>query len=144
MSTTVPALPRCSTCHGSTHCLTLSLRYAFAVQRKRPLFDKLLSRIVLEVGPDGSTLLRLTAARCGIRWHGCTLATPVMPGVPLVNRYCSTCTANVVLRATVVWRPLHHYSFFPFPPSIHGCDATPPACTLALHTAATAHQPQLP
>jgi hypothetical protein len=31
-------------------------------QRKRPLFDKLLSRIVLEVGADGSTQLRLTAA----------------------------------------------------------------------------------
>ena len=31
-------------------------------QRKRPLYDKLLSRIVLEVGADGSTQLRLTAA----------------------------------------------------------------------------------
>jgi hypothetical protein len=32
------------------------------VQRKRPAFDKLLSRIVLEKGVDGSTQLRLTAA----------------------------------------------------------------------------------
>lgn len=32
------------------------------LQRKRPAFDKLLSRIVLEKGVDGSTQLRLTAA----------------------------------------------------------------------------------
>ena len=32
------------------------------LQRKRPAFDKLLSRVVLEKGIDGSTQLRLTAA----------------------------------------------------------------------------------
>lgn len=46
--------------HRSWHGLTTS-PLALA-QRKRPAFDKLLSRVVLEKGIDGSTQLRLTAA----------------------------------------------------------------------------------
>ncbi len=35
----------------------------WVLQRKRPLYDRLLSRVVLETGPDGSTQLRLSAAQ---------------------------------------------------------------------------------
>ena len=39
-------------------------RVPVGLQRKRPAFDKLLSRIVLEKAADGSTQLRLAAASC--------------------------------------------------------------------------------
>ena len=49
-------------CESITFVPLLQPRALHVLQRKRPAFDKLLSRVVLEKGIDGSTQLRLTTA----------------------------------------------------------------------------------